>query len=303
MIINKLKKYSKQYLFWGALCCLVCLTSAAFVRAEHIKPRATFERIWVDYDVSEGSQKGMRIHIKFTVYEMKDTECLLGIYFQDENGKPLKDNNKRLYTTKGNVAVFQPLKPRAAAMAYDDLTVFMPYDELDLSDGSYNLKMDVDLVYQDGELIQHLSIYNFNYRRNYNTPGNKKPTGTVDRVWVDYDVTEGGQFGMRIHVKFSVTNLKGIDSYLAIYFERANGTRLSSSDNKFQSKGGDVAAYRSLKPVSEQTIFNDLTIFIPYSELHLGVGNYKLKMDIDLIYQNGVFIDHLYYHDFPYWKK
>jgi hypothetical protein len=290
------------FFFFGVICLLV-LSSFEFARAESVAPRATFERMWVDYDVMEGNQNGMRIHVKFTAYELKNTDCQLGIYFQDENGNPLKDKNKRLYTTKGNVAVFKDLKPGHAATVYNDLTVFMPYDELDLGDGSYNLKMDVDLIYEDGELIQHLTAYNFNYRQNYNKPGNKNPTGKVDRVWVDYDVTENGQFGMRIHVKFTAANMKGIDSYLAIYFEKESGERLTSSDSRFQSKAGDVAAYRSLKPGYDQTEYNDLTVFMPYSELHLGVGNHNLKMDIDLIQENGTFIDHLYFHVFSYWKK
>ena len=299
------KRFGKNFhcfFFFGAVCLLV-LSAFGFAHAESVAPRATFERMWVDYDVMEGNQNGMRIHVKFTVYELKNTDCQLGIYFQDENGNPLKDKNKRLYTMKGNAAVFKPLKPGFVTTAYNDLTVFMPYAELDLGDGSYNLKMDVDLIYDDGEVIQHLTNYNFNYRQNYNKPGNKNPTGKVDRVWVDYDVTENGQFGMRIHVKFTAANMKGIDSYLAIYFEKENGERLTSSDSRFQSKAGDVAAYRNLKPGYNQTEYNDLTVFMPYSELHLGVGNHKLKMDIDLIQENGTFIDHLYFHVFSYWKK
>lgn len=296
------EKNFRRFSFFGVVCLLV-LSSFESARAETAAPHATFERIWIDYDVMEGNQKGMQIHVKFTVYELKGTDCSLGVYFQDEAGNSLKDKNKRLYTTKGNVAVFKKLKPGFATTVYNDLAVFMPYSELDMDDGSYNLKMDVDLIYDDGEIIQHLTIYNFNYRQNYNKLGNRNPTGKFDRVWIDYDVTEKGQFGMRIHAKFTVTNMKGIDSYLAIYFEKEDGTRLTSSDNTFQSKAGDVAAYRSLKPAYEPTAYEDLTIFMPYSELHLGVGNHKIKMDIDLIRENGTFIDHLYYHEFSYWKK
>lgn len=295
-------KNFRPFFFFGVIGLLI-LSSFESARAEGVAPRAAFERIWVEYDALEGNQKGMRIHVKFTVYELKNTDCQVGIYFQDENGNPLKDKNKRLYTTKGNVAVFKDLKPGFATTVYNDLQLFMPYAELDLGDGSFNLKMDVDLIYDDGEIIQHLTIYNFNYRQNYNNPGNRNPTGKVERVWVDYDVTEEGQFGMRIHVKFTAQNMKGVDSYMGIYFEKEDGSRLTSSDNKFQSKAGDVAAYRSLKPGYDETVYNDLTVFMPYSELHLGVGNHKLKMDIDLIYQNGNFIDHLSFHEFTYWKK
>lgn len=297
-----IEKNFRRFSFFGVIC-LLFLSFFEFVRAETVAPRATFERIWIDYDAMEENQKGMRIHVKFTVYELKDTNCHLKIHFLDANNNPLKDKNKKYTTAKGNVAVFIDIKPRYASTVYNDLNAFMPYAEFDLGDGSFELKVDADLIYEDGEVIQHLTAHNFNYRQNYNKPGNKNPTGKFDRVWIDYDVTEKGQFGMRIHAKFSVTNMKGIDSYLAIYFEKEDGTRLTSSDNKFQSKAGDVAAYRSLKPAYEPTKFEDLTIFMPYSELHLGVGNHKIKMDIDLIRENGTFIDHLYHHEFSYWKK
>ena len=55
------------------------------------------------------------------------------------------------------------MKPAYDKAVYDDLQIFMPYDELDLPRGKYNLKMDVDLAYDDDELIQHLNFYDFQY--------------------------------------------------------------------------------------------------------------------------------------------
>lgn len=199
--------------------------------------------------------------------------------------------------------VYANLKPATNPAVYNDYTLFMPYAELDLPDGNYNLKMDVDLFYADGQMISHLTLYDFTYKQ-----GNIKPTVKSDRVWVDYDVTEKGQFGMLIHIKFSVSNMKGVDSRLVIYFDRLTNaqtkaySRLRSSDNRYQ-RDGNVAAEIALKPGFDITEYADLRVFIPYNELHLTAGEHSLKMDIDIIYENGEPVEHLAFHEFSYWKK
>ena len=267
------------------------------------EPRATFGKIWVDYNVIQNNQNGMTIHVDFTAYELKSTDCQLRIAFQDNAGKPLKDKNKRYFTTAGDVLVYNNLKPTASPMTFSDYKLFMPYAELDLPDGQYNLKMDVDLYYTDGQIISHLTTYDFAYKQ-----GNPKPSVTFGKTWVDYDVSENGQFGMMIHTKFSVANLKGIDSRLVIYFDRLTNpqtntySRLKSSDNRFQ-RGGNVSAEIPLKPGFDKTDYADLRVFIPYNELHLTIGEHSLKMDIDILYENGDLIDHLGFHEIRYWKK
>ena len=56
---------------------------------------ATFKDMWIDYDVTEENQDGMRIHVKFTVYEMKNLNSFLAIYFLDSDGNKLQDHNDR----------------------------------------------------------------------------------------------------------------------------------------------------------------------------------------------------------------
>ncbi len=271
-----------------------------------IEPRATFGRIWVDYNVTQKEQNGMLIHVNFTVYDMKAAECQLRISFQDSAGKPLKDKNKRYFTTAGDVLVYENLKPGFNPAVYKDYPLFMPYSELDLPDGNYDLKMDVDLFYTDGQMISHLTLYEFTYKQGDTKPS--VPSVKFDRTWVDYDVTENRQFGMMIHTKFSVSNLKGVDSRVVIYFDRLTNqraktyTRLKSSDNRFQ-RDGNVAAEIALKPGFATTDYSDLKIFIPYNELHLPNGEHSLKMDIDVIYEDGELVEHLGFYEFDYWKK
>ncbi len=122
----------------------------------------------------------------------------------------------------------------------------------------------------------------------------------VERVWVDYDVTEGGKKGMRIHVSFTVHDLKDIDSYLAIYFEKENGDRLYTNNKSFRSTDGQVAVFYALKPAYDDALYKDTKLFMPYDEFNLDTGKYNLKMDIDVIYKNGDMFKHMQYYDFIY---
>jgi hypothetical protein len=129
-----------------------------------------------------------------------------------------------------------------------------------------------------------------------------KPRAEFEKIRVDYNVREKGRLGMRIHVKFSVFNMKGVDSEMAVFFEKADGTKLKSTSKTYSSKSGQTAAYRSLKPGYDETIYKDLDVFMPYDELKLGRGKYDLKMDVDVIYENGDLVEHLGYQDFQYEK-
>jgi hypothetical protein len=284
----------------------VVFTFAGLAPAASAKPNARFDKIWVDYDVTEEGKLGMRIHLKFTVYEMKGMSSYIRIMYMDEDNQKLKDNNKSFYTTGGDVATFRSLKPGYEPTDYDDLTLFMPYSELDLIAGKYNLQMDVDLTYEDGELIQHLAFKDFEYTKS-GGGSNNSPTSnikaTYDKTWVEYDITENGKLGMRIHTKFSVTGMKGIDGDVRIYFQKSDGTSLKSTDGQFESKLGNVAAFIDIKPGYDPAEYSDLKVFMPYNEFHLGPGNYNLKMDLDLIDGEGNMIQHLGFHEFDYWKK
>ena len=50
------------------------------------------------------------------------------------------------------------------------------------------------------------------------------PRATFEKLWVDYDITEDGVKGMRIHVKFSVYEMKGIDGYVAFFLRMTGAT-------------------------------------------------------------------------------
>lgn len=271
------------------------------------EPRATFDKIWVDYDIYEGGVKGMRIHVKFTAYGMKDMDAYMAIYFEfdDEIGGYLKDKNNKFNSTAGDVAVYSSIKPQYDPAVYNDLAVFMPYGELDLDAGQYDLAMDVKLIYKAGGLISKLTTHYFEYTEPASTTPvsgggtlETKITAAFKDMWVDFDVYENEKKGMKVHTKFSVQKMKDIEGYLALYFETKDGTRLKSDVEGFKSTSGQLAAYKLLTPGYDDTNYDDISIFIPYSAFNLATGRHDLKIDADLIYKAGGMIQHLKYYDF-----
>lgn len=269
-------------------------------------PSATFQKIWVDYDVVEEGKNGMRIHTAFKVYGMKGVSSYLQLKFQKRDGTALKDSNGAFDHEDGSVAAFGTLKPGFDPTVYEDFDIFMPYDELDLSSGKYELKIDVDVIYEGGELVSHLSFYEFDFTQPGKTipvkTNSSKPSATFDRIWVDYDITEGGKRGLRIHAKFTTYKMLNMPSYLAIYFQKSDGTKLLTNNRDFRSTEGQLAIYRELDIGYDPGVFNDLKMFMPYSELNLPSGKYDLKMSVDVIYKEGGLIQHLTDYEFEYTK-
>jgi hypothetical protein len=272
----------------------------------HVKPAApgaTFDSIWVDYDITENNVRGMRIHLSFSAYSMKEMEASVAIYFEynDDIAGFLKDKNKKFYSTKGDVAVYKDIKPAYDPAVYKNLELFMPYTELDLEPGIYDLTMDVKLIYRAGGMINQLTYYDFEYTK----PGSPadveskaQADAKLDKLWIDYDATEDGKKGMLIHVNFTAMNLKDVDCYMALYFEKKNGEKIDGVSTGFRSKAGQLAVYKSIKPAYANAVFTDLKLFMPFSEIKLGKGRFDLRLDASLILKNGDKIKHLKDHEF-----
>lgn len=126
---------------------------------------ATFQKFWVDHDVTEGGKRGMRLHTTFKLFGMKGISAYLQIKFLKSDNTPLMDRNNEFEHKDGSVAAFGILEPGYDSTIFENYEVFMPYAELDLASGKHNLKMDVDVIYEAGELIQHLTIYEFEYTK------------------------------------------------------------------------------------------------------------------------------------------
>lgn len=126
---------------------------------------AWFTRIWVDHNVYDSyGNKGMRIHVKFDVNGMLNKRGQAAAYFYFENGNALKDYNNNYRTGDGHVAHHTDFTPNYKNCTYNDLTIFMPYDELHIS-GSASCYFTISIWNGNKEIATSSKQY-FSYSSN-----------------------------------------------------------------------------------------------------------------------------------------
>jgi hypothetical protein len=275
-----------------------------------VEPRAEYKSIRVDYNATEKGEKGMRIYVSFSTFEMKNVPSFLIVNFADDEGNLLRDRNGKMRNSAGNVVALRELNPQYDPADFNDLAVFMPYSELDLGNGNWDLLMDVDVTYKNGDLIQHLITKRFNYNQGkgsdreledeeeMETPASN--VGKLNRIWIDYNVTQNGRLGMRVHVDFEVSGLKGSDIMLAVRIFGEDNEMLTSKSAAYQNESEQFEINYPLKPGFETTAYEDVSVFIPYEEIVIGKGVWNLKLDVDIEYESHELIQHLGIKEFQF---
>lgn len=96
-------------------------------------------------------------------------------------------------------------------------------------------------------------------------------SGSVKKVWVDHNVTDSyGNQGMRIHVQFDINGMLNRTGQAAVYFYYENGNPLMDTNGQYCSMDGNVATHVDFTPNYDNCTYNDLSIFMPYSEMHIS---------------------------------
>ena len=122
---------------------------------------AYIEKVWVDHNVVEDNQSGMRIHVKFNVYGLRNTVIQVSAPFYDAT----KKNRIKCYSqTRGinnfdlftwEMRVFQFIRPTYDYSTYNDFPLFVPYEafgsrlyepSIDTC-GTFNFQVEISTVY------------------------------------------------------------------------------------------------------------------------------------------------------------
>lgn len=120
---------------------LFLLGAAAAGQAQSVT--GEIERVWVDHDTYNNGEKGMMIHVKFSVNNMRGRQGSCNAWFYFKDGTRLKNTNSRYGTTSGYVSVYDSYTPGYDYAAYNDYRLFMPYSELHLANGEHDMKFYV----------------------------------------------------------------------------------------------------------------------------------------------------------------
>lgn len=116
---------------------------------------------------------------------------------------------------------------------------------------------------------------------------NKKPNdyrvvpavaARFNRVWFEHNHRQKSKYGrlkkygLSIHLKFDIRNLKGNQCVAIAFFYWKNGGKLLDFNKKYRAKDGQVFTWKEFTPTYSYSTFNDLELFIPYNELHIEDG-------------------------------
>lgn len=116
-------------------------------------PEAIYEGARIVHNVTVDDVKGMRVHAKFRVRYGKGVPSMMIAYFyyDDADNTPLKTDDPNFRDKKGGVSCHVNFTPAYDPAVYEDLTLFMPYEALNMDSGEkYALKFYLALYDKEG---------------------------------------------------------------------------------------------------------------------------------------------------------
>ena len=126
-------------------------------------PRAAIIDFKVNHGVPRNGQNGIEFLIDLTAENLQGVNCQLAVHFYDSLGNILLDQNNRYATDQGQVFVADFFVPDSNFTEYTEFELFIPYSELDLPPGSYELQSDIQLLYApEFTLLAQRQFYQFN---------------------------------------------------------------------------------------------------------------------------------------------
>jgi len=129
----------------------------------------TFNKVWVEHSVMNDGKKGMRIHANFTIKNNLNVQCRFVARFYKQDGTPLRAGDDSGYRAGGgDLGVLDEFKPHYNQAEYGDVSLFLPYRELRITEpGIHPLKFVLFLERETHgwQVIAKSEDHNFKYRK------------------------------------------------------------------------------------------------------------------------------------------
>ena len=142
----------------------------------------------------------------------------------------------------------------------------------------------------------------------------QEPSATINSVWLEHNVTHtftsnqtfwnGYTWvsmpqnvpykGMKIHVNFDVEHSQRQKTWVCVFFYDENENPLRAKSNSFRAPDGSLTVQYPVNPQYEYTTFNDVWLFMPYSEFNVNANRgetVSLKLIVNVMDKNGYSLD------------
>ncbi len=92
---------------------------------------------------------------------------------------------------------------------------------------------------------------------------------TVNKIWLEKDVTLNAKLGMKIHFFLQTDGLKDVPMSAIAYFDEPKGVGVKDTDGRWCTTSGTVAIWADFTPPYESSVWNDFWFFVAYEDVHI----------------------------------
>lgn len=133
---------------------------------QNFNPSSVMNSFQVEHNISIGGKKGMLILPNFSVFNLKNQNLEFNILIETNDGRPVKAISSQYSSNKGNLILGADLVPPSDSALYNNIRMFLPYQEIGFLSGTHDLRLNAYLIYENGTLITRFNYYYFQFQRN-----------------------------------------------------------------------------------------------------------------------------------------
>lgn len=114
---------------------------------------------------------------------------------------------------------------------------------------------------------------------------NKPPVNaTIQNLWFEDGVKSGSEDGVNLHASLRVQNMRDGKGLCSVYFYDNNYNPVTGVNSTYSTNGSNpqVAVSKAISPGYDDTTYDDLVLFIPYSALNQS-GSYPRDLKAEIV--------------------
>lgn len=110
-----------------------------------------------------------------------------------------------------------------------------------------------------------------------------RPFAVIKGVSFSVDCDRAGKHGLSIFVDLSLCNVAGVDCAVGVYFSYATGQPIQDLNGVYRTYDNQVSTHVTLRPPTNEEIFRNVELWVPYEEIHVGPGLHDLVFYLAVI--------------------
>lgn len=130
---------------WVLMFPLLALESKGMLRVGN-PPKPVINKVWLEHSAYKNGEKGMMIHVDFSIANLKDEAGRIGVFFISSDGKIVSAGRNNQYSTTagGQLTVQDTFTPIYDNSHWKDYKLFIPYSEFsNIVGGDYRCRVSI----------------------------------------------------------------------------------------------------------------------------------------------------------------